>query len=38
MRWDPITVEINLKLGSDAFDVIHVTLHDYIDINADYRN
>ncbi len=39
MKWDSITVEINLKLGSDAFECYTCDFtHDYIDINADYRN
>ena len=39
MRWDSIVVEINLKLGSDAFECYTCDFtHDYIDINADYRN
>ena len=39
MRWDSITIEVNLKLGSDAFECFTCDFtHDYIDINADYRN
>ncbi len=39
MRWDSIVIEINLKLGSDAFECYTCDFtHDYIDINADYRN
>ena len=39
MRWDSITIEVNLKLGSDAFECYTCDFtHDYIDINADYRN
>jgi len=39
MKWDSIIVEINLKLGSDAFECYTCDFtHDYIDINADYRN
>ena len=39
MKWDSIEVEINLKLGSDAFECYTCDFtHDYIDINADYRN
>ena len=39
MQWDSIEVEINLKLGSDAFKCYTCDFtHDYIDINADYRN
>ena len=39
MQWDSIIVEVNLKLGSDAFECYTCDFtHDYIDINADYRN
>ncbi len=39
MKWDSINIEINLKLGSDAFECFTCDFtHDYIDINADYRN
>ena len=39
MKWDSITIEINLKLGSDAFECYTCDFTtDYIDINADYRN
>ena len=39
MMWDSIMIEINLKLGSDAFECYTCDFtHDYIDINADYRN
>jgi len=39
MEWDSITMEINLKLGNDAFECYTCDFtHDYIDINADYRN
>ena len=39
MRWDSIVIEVNLKLGSDAFECYTCDFtHDYIDINADYRN
>jgi glutamate N-acetyltransferase / amino-acid N-acetyltransferase len=39
MEWDSIEVEVNLKLGSDAFKCYTCDFtHDYIDINADYRN
>ena len=39
MKWDSINVEVNLKLGSDAFECFTCDFtHDYIDINADYRN
>ena len=39
MEWDSVEVEINLKLGNDAFKCYTCDFtHDYIDINADYRN
>ncbi len=39
MQWDSIEIEINLKLGNDAFRCYTCDFtHDYIDINADYRN
>ena len=39
MQWDSIEVEVNLKLGNDAFKCFTCDFtHDYIDINADYRN
>ena len=39
MKWDSITIEINLKLGNDAFECYTCDFtHDYISINADYRN
>ena len=39
MKWDSITVEINLKQGSDAFECYTCDFtSDYIEINADYRN
>ena len=39
MQWDSILIEINLKLGSDAFECYTCDFTtDYIDINADYRN
>ena len=39
MEWDSILIEINLKLGTDAFECYTCDFtHDYIDINADYRN
>ena len=39
MKWDSINIEINLNLGS-AFHTVYTCdfTHDYIDINADYRN
>ena len=39
MQWGSIEFEINLKLGNDAFKCYTCDFtHDYIDINADYRN
>jgi len=39
MKWDSIIIEVNLKLGNDAFECYTCDFtHDYIDINADYRN
>ena len=39
MHWGSIEIEINLKLGNDAFKCYNCDFtHDYIDINADYRN
>ena len=39
MKWDSIEIEVNLKLGNDAFKCFTCDFtHDYIDINADYRN
>jgi len=39
MQWNSIEIEINLKLGSDAFKCYTCDFtNDYIDINADYRN
>tara|TARA_S200000501_G_scaffold202468_1_gene190475 strand:+ start:118 stop:1371 length:1254 start_codon:yes stop_codon:yes gene_type:complete len=39
MKWDAIQLEINLKLGNDAFECYTCDFtHDYIDINTDYRN
>ena len=39
MEWKSIEIEVNLKLGSDAFKCYTCDFtHDYIDINADYRN
>ena len=39
MNWGSIEIEVNLKLGSDAFKCYTCDFtHDYIDINADYRN
>ena len=39
MKWDSIFIEINLNSGSDFFECYTCDFtHDYIDINADYRN
>ena len=39
MQWGSIEIEINLRLGNDAFKCYTCDFtHDYIDINADYRN
>ena len=39
MQWDSILVEVNINQGSDAFECYTCDFtHDYIDINADYRN
>ena len=39
MEWGSIEFEINLKLGNDAFKCYTCDFtHDYIDINANYRN
>ena len=39
MQWDSVDIEVNLKLGNDAFKCFTCDFtHDYIDINADYRN
>ena len=39
MKWDAIDVEVNLNIGSASHTVYTCDFtHDYIDINADYRN
>ena len=39
LQWGSIEIEVNLKLGNDAFKCYTCDFtHDYIDINADYRN
>tara|TARA_Y100000590_G_scaffold24627_1_gene28025 strand:- start:7636 stop:8940 length:1305 start_codon:yes stop_codon:yes gene_type:complete len=39
MKWDAINIEVNLNLGNGSFTVYTCDFtHDYIDINADYRN
>ena len=39
MKWDSINIEVNLNIGAGAYTVYTCDFtHDYIDINADYRN
>ena len=39
MKWDSINIEVNLNIGNGSFTVYTCDFtHDYIDINADYRN
>ena len=39
MKWDSINIEVNLNIGSEAYTVYTCDFtHDYIEINADYRN
>ena len=39
MKWDSIRIEINLNQGGETFECYTCDFtHDYIDINADYRN
>jgi len=39
MKWDSILVEVNINQGNDSFECYTCDFtHDYIDINADYRN
>ena len=39
MKWDSIFIDINLNSGSDFFECYTCDFtHDYIDINADYKN
>ena len=39
MEWDSINIEVNLNIGNASHTVYTCDLtHDYIDINADYRN
>ena len=39
MKWDSIDIEVNLDIGSAEYKVYTCDFtHDYIDINADYRN
>ena len=39
MKWDSIIIEVNLNMGQDNFECYTCDFtHDYININADYRN
>jgi len=39
MKWDAINIEVNLNIGAANYTVYTCDFtHDYIDINADYRN
>ena len=39
MQWDSILVEVDLNQGGELFECYTCDFtHDYIDINADYRN
>ena len=39
MNWDSIVIEVNLNQGNETFECYTCDFtHDYIDINADYRN
>jgi len=39
MKWDSISVQVNLNIGNSSFTAYTCDFtHDYIDINADYRN
>ena len=39
MKWDSINIEVNLNIGSAFYTVYTCDFtHEYIDINADYRN
>jgi glutamate N-acetyltransferase/amino-acid N-acetyltransferase len=39
MKWDSILIEVNLNIGNETFECYTCDFtHDYIDINADYRN
>ena len=39
MKWDSIDIEVNLNIGSSFYTAYTCDLtHDYIEINADYRN
>ena len=39
MEWDSVQIEVNLNIGNGSFTTYTCDFtHDYIDINADYRN
>jgi len=39
MKWDSVNIEVNLNIGSSSQTVYTCDMtHDYIEINADYRN
>jgi len=39
MKWDSIDIEVNLNIGNASYTVYTCDFtHDYIDINANYRN
>ena len=39
MKWDSILIEVNLNNGNDTYECYTCDFtHDYIEINADYRN
>ena len=39
MKWESIDIEVNLNIGSAAFTVYTCDFtHEYIDINANYKN
>jgi len=39
MKWDSINIDVNLNIGSATYTAYTCDFtHDYIDINADYRN
>ena len=39
MKWDAVEIEVNLNIGTSSHTVYTCDFtHDYIDINADYRN
>ena len=39
MKWDSIDIEVNLNIGNASYTAYTCDFtHDYIDINADYRN